>query len=266
MRQGSVLRRNNVNVQGSGGDVLVFGHGLGCDQRVWRRVQPEFEKSHRSVLFDYVGSGGSDFSAYDSKRYCNLAGYAKDVIEVCEELEVKNATFVGHSVSSMIGILAGIQAPEMIDRIVLLAPSPRYINDPPYIGGFDATDVVRLFELMDQNFTGWAKSFADIAGRDPDVARELAANFCASDFQIAREFAQTTFYCDCRDDLRRVEQPCLVIQCSDDDIAPVSVGEYTAEHLPKSTFRLLEASGHLPHLTHASLTSALIGEFLRSEE
>lgn len=258
----AVLRRNNVSVRGAGGQSIVFAHGFGCDQRVWRKVQPQFERSHRCVLFDYVGSGRSDWSCYDPTRYSDLAGYAEDVIDVCAAVDVRGATFVGHSVGGMIGVLAAIAAPHLFNRLVLLAPSPRYINDPPYYGGFEPRDIQSLFELMDQNFLGWATSFADVAARDPEVARELAENICSTDPRTAREFARATFYCDCRRELSRVEQECLVVQCSDDDIAPVAVGEYTARHLKRSVYRLLQASGHLPHLTHATETARAIQEFL----
>ena len=240
---------------------MVFAHGFGCDQRVWRKVQPHFEASHRCVLFDYVGSGRSDWSAYDSKRYASLAGYAADLVEVCSAVGATGSVLVAHSVSAMVGVLAAIAEPQWFERLILLAPSPRYINDPPYVGGFEERDVERLFELMDQNFMGWATSFADLAGHDPAVAAELTENFCSTDPRTAREFARATFYCDCREQLSEVSQPSLVVQCSDDDIAPVTVGQYTAQRLQRGVYRLLQASGHLPHLTHPAETTALIAEF-----
>lgn len=258
------LRRNHVSVRGHGASPLVFGHGFGCDQRVWERVQPHFETSHRCVLFDYVGCGRSEPGEYDESRYETLDGYAQDLLEVCGSLELHGATFIGHSVSAMIGVLAEVAAPGTFSRMVLLAPSPRYIDDPPYIGGFTREDIAALLTLMDQNFVGWATSFADLAAREPRASRELTESLCSLPPGVARRFAEATFFSDCRPHLPQVQARTLVIQCSDDDIAPVSVGQYVASRLPKAEYRLLSGSGHLPHVTHAGEVIRLVEEFLTS--
>lgn len=259
----SAARRNNVSVRGSGGETLVFGHGLGCDQRIWRRVLPAFLPTHRVIAFDHVGAGDSDRSQYDSGRHGTLAGYASDLLEICAELELRDFTFIGHSVSCMIGALAAIREPERFRRIVMIAPSPRYLNDPPdYVGGFDRVDIDRLLELMDQNFIGWATALANVATAQPELARELSANLSGLDRSSAREFARATFYSDYREDLPKVAAPTLVIQCADDDIAPVSVGKYMVQRLPRGELALLEVSGHLPHMSNADETVRLIRNFL----
>lgn len=259
----NVMARNNVSVSGTGSPTLVFAHGLGFDQRAWRRLLPALSTTHRVVAFDHVGCGDSDRSAYEPGRYATLAGYASDVLEICAELELRGAVFVGHSVSSMIGALAAIAEPTRFARLVMIAPSPRYEDDPPdYTGGFARADVERLLELMDQNFAGWASALADVATEQPDLARELRDGLCSLDRRSVRGFARATFNADHRSALPHVLAPTLVIQSADDDIAPVAVGVYTACRLPRGELRVLAARGHLPHLTHASETAALIRAFL----
>ena len=254
--------RNHVQVTGHG-PPLLFAHGFGCDQNVWRRVTPRLEMEHTIVTFDYVGSGKAQRSAYDSKRYGALDGYAHDLIEVCQTLGLRDTVLVGHSVSSMIAAIAAIQEPHLFDRIVMLAPSPCFIDDPPaYRGGFERRDVEQLLELMDANFMGWAAAVSQMALQPPDLARELRESFCLADPRVLREFARVTFLGDQRELLPLVRVPCLVVQCARDDLAPVSVGEYTAAHLPYGSYRLLDIPGHMPHMSHPELVEAVIRHYV----
>jgi sigma-B regulation protein RsbQ len=248
-----------------GGQPLLFAHGFGCDQNMWRHVWPAFAESRRIVLFDHVGAGGSDLSAYDPRRYSSLDGYAQDVLEICRELELEEVVFVGHSVSSMIGALAAAEEPERFDRLVMVGPSPRYIDDDGYVGGFSAADIEGLLDSMDSNYLGWSNQMAPtIVGNPerPELGEELTESFCRSDPEIARRFARVTFTSDNRADLRRVETRSLVLQCADDVIAPEAVGRYVDENLPDSTLVMLDASGHCPNLSAPVETVAAIREFL----
>jgi sigma-B regulation protein RsbQ len=260
-----VLKRNNVRVFGEGTQPLLFAHGFGCDQKMWRFLTPAFEKQYRIVLFDYVGSGGSDWTAFDHERYSSLEGYARDVLEVCEALDLHDVIFVGHSVSSMIGILAANREPSRFSRLILVGPSPRYINDEGYVGGFERADIAGLFELMDRNYIGWAHFLAPVVMKNtdrPELTEELHDSFCSTEPHIARRFAETTFYADNRQDLHGVSVPTLVLQCSEDAIAPIEVGKYVHEALPGSTFRLLQATGHCPHMSHPEETIGAMREWL----
>lgn len=245
---------------------MVFAHGFGCDQAMWRFVAPEFAADYRVVLFDYLGHGGSDASAYDPARYATLDGYASDVLDILDALDVDQVTFVGHSVSAMVGLLAAKRAPERFDRLILVGPSPYYLNDPPhYRGGFDRVDIEGLLDAMQQNYTAWAGALAPVivgnADR-PEYGQELTASFCAADPAIATDFARVTFLSDHRADLKTVRTPSLVLQCADDIIAPDAVGSYLAEHLPDSTLYRMAATGHCPHLTHPIETAAVIRAYL----
>jgi sigma-B regulation protein RsbQ len=248
-----VLARNNVTVSGRpDGTPLVFSHGFGCDQGMWRHVVPAFTATHRVVLFDHVGAGGSDLSAWDPARYRRLEGYAADVLEIVEALHLPPVVFVGHSVSAMIGVLAAAERPDLFERLVLVGPSPRYIDDGDYRGGFSAGEIDELLETMDGNYLGWSRHIAPVimgAPQQPELGEELAASFCRTDPAIARHFARTTFLSDNRQDLQRVATPALVVQCRDDVIAPVEVGRYVHEHLRASEFALLDATGHCPNLS-----------------
>jgi sigma-B regulation protein RsbQ len=265
-----VLARNNVNVSGAGTQPMMFAHGFGCDQNMWRYVAPAFEDDYRIVLFDYVGSGKSDLAAYDPERYGSLDGYADDVLEICEALDLRDVILVGHSVSSMVAVLAANGAPERFARLVLIGPSPRYVNDAPdYVGGFERADIEGLLEMMDRNYIGWANFMAPSITKNPDrpeLGEELTASFCSTDPVIARRFAEATFFADNRDDLARVRIPSLVLQCSDDMIAPDAVGEYVHRNLPGSTFRKLDAVGHCPHMSHPEETIAAIRAYLRTAD
>src|SRR6476660_5882116 len=218
---------------------MLFAHGFGCDQELWRFVVPAFEDTHRIVLFDHVGAGGSDLSAYDPRRYASLGAYAEDVLEICRELELEDVVFVGHSVSSMIGALAAVAEPERFGALVMVGPSPRYIDDAGYVGGFSAQDIEELLEAMDSNFLGWSSTMAPVImgnGDRPELGLELENSFCATDPEIARQFARVTFTSDNRADLARVRTPSLVLQCTNDAIAPEAVGRYVAAELADSEF------------------------------
>jgi len=261
-----VLARNNVTVLGHGTRPMLFAHGFGCDQNMWRYVAPAFADDYRIVLFDYVGSGKSDLAAYDAERYASLEGYAQDVLDVCHALDLRDVVFVGHSVSAMVGVLAANREPERFAHLVMVGPSPRYLNEPPdYVGGFEPADVEGLLETMDRNYLGWANQLAPAIMKNPDrpeLGEELTESFCSTDPVIARRFASATFLSDNRADLARVRVPTLVLQCSEDIIAPTSVGEYVHRSIPGSTLRLMAATGHCPHMSAPGETIALMREYL----
>lgn len=261
-----VLARNNVVVGGDPqGRPIVFAHGFGCDQNMWRYVEPAFADRYRTVLFDYVGAGASDLSAYDPDRYGRLDGYARDVVEICDALDLRDAVFVGHSVSSMVGVLAAAQAPERIGALVLVGPSPRYIGDESYPGGFTEGDIRDLLASLDSNYLGWSSAMAPMimgnADR-PHLGAELTASFCRTDPEIQKRFARVTFLSDNRADLTTVKVPTLVLQCSDDVIAPDAVGEYVHRQIPGSRLVRMEATGHCPNLSAPEETVAAITAFL----
>ena len=260
-----VVRRNNVKVFGSGTQPMLFAHGFGCDQNMWRFVTPAFENDYRIILFDYVGSGHSDLESYDAKRYSDLKGYAADVLDIVRELDLHDVIFIGHSVSSMVGILAANEEPDKFSDLILIGPSPRYINDGDYVGGFERKDIDGLFEMMDRNFIGWANFLAPAIMKNadrPELGEELTESFCSTDPVIARRFAEATFLADNRDDLARVSVPSLILQCSEDMVAPDTVGRYLAEKLPHSTLKVMKATGHCPHMSHPDETVALIKDYL----
>lgn len=260
-----VMTRNNVHVLGEGDRTLVLAHGFGCDQTMWRWVAPDLARDHRVVLFDYVGAGRSERGAYDPDRYASLSGYASDAIDVCEATGSRDVVWIGHSISSMIGALASIQRPDLFERLVMVAPSPRFLDDlPAYRGGFSERDISELLDLMDHNFMGWASSLATMAAPTPDLAGVLRESFCSTDPRTARQFAEVTFRCDLRDDLPRVSVPALVLQCTQDDIAPISVGEYTCSRLPRGQLRLVDVIGHCPHMSHPDEVIRAVREFLDS--
>jgi len=261
-----VLTRNNVVVEGvPRGQPMLFAHGFGCDQNMWRYVTPEFAGEYRIVLFDHVGAGGSDLGAYHRERYSSLEGYASDVLEICRELELRDVIFVGHSVSAMIGVLAAVREPERFSKLILVGPSPRYIDDDGYEGGFTREDIDGLLDSLDSNYLGWSRTYAPaIMGRAdrPELGEELTNSFCRTDPEIARHFARVTFLSDNREDLRRVITPTLVLQCSDDIIAPRAVGEYVHRELANSAFVHLQAKGHCPNLSAPAETVEAIRQFL----
>lgn len=260
-----IIKRNNVKTFGNGTQPMVFAHGFGCDQNMWRFITKAFEDDYRIVLFDYVGSGNSDLSAYDPDRYSTLQGYADDLLDVIRALDLTEIIFVGHSVSSMVGVLAANEEPERFENLVMIGPSPRYINDGDYVGGFERKDIDGLFEMMDHNFIGWANFLAPAIIKNPDrpeLGTELTESFCSTDPLVARKFAEATFLSDNREDLKRVTIPSLVLQCSDDMVAPDQVGEYVSGQLANSTFRKLKATGHCPHMSHPEETIDQIKQYL----
>jgi sigma-B regulation protein RsbQ len=261
-----VLVRNNVSVAGNpAGRPMLFAHGFGCDQNMWRFVSPAFEDRYRTIVFDYVGAGGSDLAAYDDERYSTLDGYATDVVEICEALDLTDVVFVGHSVSAMVGVLAAARAPERFGALVLIGPSPRYINDGDYVGGFTEDDIAGLLASLDSNYLGWSSAMAPAIMGNPDrpeLGAELTASFCRTDPEIQKRFARVTFLSDNRPDLAKVDLPALVLQCSDDIIAPDIVGQYVHRQLRGSRLVKLEASGHCPNLSAPEETAAAITAFL----
>jgi len=261
-----VVRRNNVKVTGrDDGPPMLFAHGFGCDQHMWRFVAPAFEDEHRVVLFDYVGAGESDAAAYDPERYGSLDGYAEDVLDVCRALELEDAIFVGHSVSSMVGALAAAREPRRIGKLVMVGPSPRYIDDEGYRGGFTRADIEELLASLDSNFLGWSSAMAPVIMGNPDrpeLGAELTESFCRTDPDIAARFARVTFMSDNRADLPEVRVPTLVLQCSDDAIAPEAVGDYVHRAIPGSRFVRLDAMGHCPNLSAPAETIAAIRAFI----
>ena len=265
----SIQQRNNIHIEGSGTKTMLFAHGFGCDQNMWRFVTPAFQDNYRIVLFDYVGSGNSDLSAYDVARYSSLDGYAQDVLDVCHALELRDVIYVGHSVSGVIGVLASNREPNLFDRLILVGPSPRYINDAPdYLGGFERSDIEGLLETMDKNYIGWANFLAPAIMKNPErpeLSAELEESFCSTDPVIARRFAEATFFADNRADVAAVRHPSLIMQCSEDIIAPNAVGEYLHRVMPGSTLKVLAATGHCPHMSHPEETIRVIREYLRAE-
>jgi sigma-B regulation protein RsbQ len=261
----SALTRNNVKVTGRGSQAVIFAHGYGCDQNMWRFVAAAFEADYKVVLFDHVGHGRSDASAFRPDKYASLNGYADDVIAICDELGLKQAVFVGHSVSAMIGVLAAIRRPELFDRLVLVGPSPCYVNTDGYVGGFKHEDIEGLLDFLDSNHLGWSSTMAPVImgnAERPELAEELANSFCRTDPEVAKHFARVTFLSDNRADLPKLGVKALVLQCSNDAIAPEAVGRYVHEHLPTSSFVQLAASGHCPNLSAPEETVAAIRGFL----
>ncbi|MEV4281983.1 alpha/beta fold hydrolase [Actinoplanes xinjiangensis] len=260
------LTRNNVRVTGAvGRRTVVLAHGFGCDQNMWRFVAPELAAEHRVVLFDHVGAGGSDLSAYDSHKYGSLQGYADDVLEILAAVDASDVVFVGHSVSAMIGVLAAVAEPDRFSGLVLIGPSPRYIDDEGYRGGFSQADIVELLESLDSNYLGWSTAMAPVIMGNPErpqLGAELTNSFCRTDPAIAAQFARVTFLSDNRADLPKVTVPSLVLQCSEDVIAPDEVGEYVHRQLPNSTFVRLAATGHCPNLSAPEETARAIRAFL----
>lgn len=263
-----MVLRHNVTVRGrADGPPMLFAHGFGCDQHMWRYVAPAFEADHRVVLFDHVGAGASDLAAYDPQRHATLRGYARDVLDICRELDLRDVVYVGHSVSAMVGVLAAVEEPDRFRKLVLVGPSPRYTDDGGYVGGFSSADIEEMLDSLDSNYLGWSTAMAPVImanGDRPELGDELAASFCRTDPTIAKRFARVTFTSDNRSDLARVSTPTLVLQCTDDVIAPVSVGEYVRDAIPGARMTLLEATGHCPNLSAPEATVEAIAAFVHS--
>lgn len=261
----NVLKQNNVHVSGDGPATMVFAHGFGCDQHMWRLMAPAFQDRYRVVTFDLVGSGLSDLSAYDRDKYGTLQGYADDVIEIVRQCAQGPVVLVGHSVSAMIGMLADLKAPGTFAAQIMIGPSPCYINDGDYVGGFERSDIDSLLETLDSNYLGWSSNMAPVimgAPNQPELGVELTNSFCRTDPDIAKHFARVTFLSDNREDLARLLTPTLILQCTDDLIAPCCVGEYMQRVIPNSTLRLIENTGHCPHLSAPSASRDAVEEFL----
>jgi sigma-B regulation protein RsbQ len=262
------LTRNNVRLSGSAaGRPMLFAHGYGCDQTMWRFVAPQFERDHRVVQFDHVGFGGSHRSAWDPVRHATLSGYAEDLLAIVDELDLTDIVYVGHSVSAMIGALAAIAEPDRFARLIFIGPSPRYIDDPDvgYIGGFGERDIHDLIEALDSNVLSWSTAMAPVIMGNvdrPELAAELVESFCRVDQEVAQAFVRATFLADNRADLAKISVPTLILQCSEDAIAPVSVGEYVRDHVPDSELVVLDATGHCPNLSAPDETSAAIRAYL----
>jgi sigma-B regulation protein RsbQ len=260
-----ILQRNNVRFEGRGDKVMVFAHGFGCDQNVWRHVIKTFEADYKLVLFDFVGCGQSDLTAYSPEKYGTLDGYAQDILDIMACLELKDAIFVGHSVACMIALKAAINQPDYFSKLIFVAPSPCYINDGDYVGGMEKEDLDALLTMMDSNYLGWSSTLApQVIGNAerPELGDELTANFCATDPDIARAFARVTFLSDNRADLPKLTVPSLTLQCADDILAPVTVGEYIQQHTPHNTLVNMKATGHCPHLSDPDETAWAIYNYI----
>ena len=263
----SILKRNNVKISGTGQQAMMFAHGFGCDQNMWRFVAPAFENEYKVILFDHVGAGRSDLSAYNRTKYSTLGGYADDVLEICRELDVTGGIFVGHSVSAMIGVLAAIKEPERFEKLVLVGPSPCYINDHDYVGGFAREDIEALLDSLESNYLGWSRTMAPAIMGNPDrpeLGEELTNSFCRTDPEIANHFARVTFLSDNRADLPKLKTEALILQCSNDVIAPEAVGQYVHRVLDNSRLVVMQATGHCPNLSAPDETIAAMRTFLQS--
>ena len=260
----SVSLRHNLHVAGSGVP-MIFVHGFGCDQHMWRLLAPHFAERFKVILVDLVGMGNSDLNAYDRKKYGTLHGHAQDMVEVLREVGGGPAIFVGHSVSAMIGLLANLQAPELFKAQVMVGPSPCYVNDGDYFGGFERSDIESLLDTLESNYLGWSSNMAPVimgAPDKPQLAEELTNSFCRTDPEIAKHFARVTFLSDHRADLPKLEAPTLILQCSDDVIAPQAVGEYMKRRIPNATLAVIENVGHCPHLSAPGASVDAIETFL----
>jgi sigma-B regulation protein RsbQ len=263
-----VLKRNNVQITGEGTQALLFSHGFGCDQHIWRMVAPSFQEHYRVILFDHVGAGQSDTTAYYRAKYDSLQGYASDVLEICQELSLEKVVFVGHSVSAIIGILAAIREPALFDKLILIGPSPYYLNDGSYQGGFTQQDLDGLMEFLENNYLGWSSTMAPIIVGNPErpeLGEALTNNFCRIHPDIAQHFARVTFLSDHRADLPLLKVDSLILQCFEDCIAPLSVGQYVHQQLKNSSLAILQAIGHCPHLSAPQETIATIKQYLNRQ-
>ncbi|MCE7010719.1 alpha/beta hydrolase [Kibdelosporangium philippinense] len=261
-----VRTRNNIVVTGrEDGPIVLLAHGFGCDQNLWRLVTPILAEQFRVVLFDYVGSGKSDVTAWRPQRYSTLDGYTKDVLEICRQLDLRDVVFVGHSVSAMVGVLATIAEPRRFAKLILVTPSPRYIDDGDYRGGFSHADIDELLESLESNYLGWSATMAPVIMGNPDrpeLGKELENAFCQTDPAIARVFARTTFLADNRADLAKVSVPTLAIECAQDVVAPREVGRYVRDQIPGCQLVTMAATGHCPQLSAPQATAKAIASFV----
>ena len=261
----NAIQRNNVIIKGKGTQVMLFAHGFGCDQNMWRYVAPAFEEDYQVILFDHVGAGNSDLSAYSTQKYSQLEGYAADIVNICEEMELKDVIFVGHSVSSIIGMIASLQSPDIFKSLIMVSPSPSYINEGEYVGGFTREQITELMDSLDNNHLGWSMTMAPVIMANPEreeLSEELSNSFCRSNPDIAKEFARATFFSDKRHLLPEVSISTLILQCSEDVIAPEEVGIYMHEQIKDSKLVMMEATGHCPNLSAPEETIAAMKTFL----
>jgi sigma-B regulation protein RsbQ len=263
-----VCARNNITIVGpADGPLVVLAHGFGCDQRLWRLIVDRMKTEFRLLLLDHVGSGDSDPESWDAQKYSSLTGYAADVVEIVRELELREVVFVGHSVAAMIGALAVIAEPGRFAKLIMLTPSPRYVDDGDYRGGFSQSDIDELLESLELNYLGWSHAMAPVIMGTPDrpeLEDELTQTFCRNNPTYARVFARATFLSDNRDDLARIPVPTLVIECAQDAIAPREVGAYVQQRIPDSRLVTLDATGHCPQVSAPDATAAAISDFARS--
>lgn len=260
-----ILHRNAITRIGQGEQTIVFAHGLGCNQEMWQYISPHFKDRYKLVLFDHVGSGKSDLTAYHSEKYQTLAGYAQDLIELIDYLQQGPVIYIGHSISSMIGMLAAIERPELFTSLIMIGPSPCYVNEGDYTGGFEHHEIYELLDLMEMNFAGWASYLAPLVidyTEQPHLKDELEALFVSSNPRIAREFAEVTFFSDYRTQLAQLTVPTLILQCAEDSIVPIHVGQYMAEHIPHNELIVMDSKGHYPHISHPAATISHIEHFL----
>lgn len=263
----TATQKHNVKVFGNGEKPMLFAHGYGCDQKMWRYITPAFQGEYKIVLFDHIGFGGSDVSTYSISKYHSLQAYADDVLEICEELDLQDVIYVGHSVSAMIGVLASNKQPERFSKLVLIGPSPCYIDDDNYTGGFSEESINGLIKSLESDYLTWANNIAPVIMGNPDkpeLGQELASSFCSSDIEVAKDFARITFLSDNRSDLPRVTTDTLILQCSEDVIAPEAVGKYVHQHIAGSKFEQMQAVGHCPNLSAPEETIAKIKDFIKN--
>lgn len=261
----NTLQKNNVKITGKGQQPMLLAHGYGCDQNMWRHITPAFEEDYKIVLFDHIGFGGSDTADYTKERYGSLQAYAADVLEICQELDLRQVVFVGHSVSAMIGVLAAVAEPERFSKLVLVSPSPCFVNDGDYVGGFSKEDIEDLLASLDSDYLGWSNTIAPVImgnPEKPELGQELAGSFCRSNIPVAKDFAHVTFLSDNRRDLPLVKTQTLILQCTKDAIAPLSVGEYTHRNIAGSRLVVMKATGHCPNLSSPEETIAAMKGFL----
>jgi sigma-B regulation protein RsbQ len=260
-----LVARNNITIHGTGSKSMFLVHGYGCDQNMWRFITPQFKENYRIILIDLVGSGKSDENAYDFDKYSSLEGYADDIIEICDALNLKDVCFVGHSVSAIIGLLAAVKRPALFKKLIMIGPSPRYINDAVYFGGFSQNDIDDLMETLDSNYLGWSSAMAPvIMGNSdrPELAAELEESFCQNNPEIAKHFAKVTFQGDNRSDLNKLTTDTLIIQSMEDAIASVKVGQYVHENIANSRLVIIETTGHCPHLSFPNQTIEAMKKYL----
>ncbi len=262
----NITERNNIKIIGNGAQTLMFAHGFGCDQNTWNLITPAFSDTYKVVLFDYIGAGHAAIDAYEKQRYSNLSGYAKDVIDICEELQLENVIFIGHCVSSMIGALASIEAPHFFKKLIFIGPSPRYINDVDYYGGMEREDLEALLDVMDNNYLGWSGTLAPAVVGNPDrpaLGEDLTKSFRAVDLDIAKQFARVIFLSDHRGDLPLIKIPSLTIQGKEDVLTSERVANYIHEHTYRNQVTILESGGHCPHLSDPEAVVSAINHFIQ---